>query len=167
MIVARIVKDSADTRRVIIDFANDPAGSWLDTGETISAGLPTVVVQPAAVWIDNPSASPLTVVDVTPLTVPQPTIVDGGLQVQMMLSSGTPGLTYVVTWLATGSTSGRVKQIDTTVTIRQLATSVDPVTAQNDVTESLTSPGVLAALPTTLPSSSGILWNNGGVLSVS
>lgn len=116
MLVGRLTKDSADLRRVTVDFTD-----WLDVNETISAvTAPVIVVEMNAVFqIGAWSATPLPPpVDSTPMIVVSTTVVDNGLMVQIMLDIGTPGLTYKVTFLATGSSSAREKQIDFFVTVR-------------------------------------------------
>ncbi len=121
MLVGRLTKDSAELRRVTVDYFTN---GWLDTGETISAvSTPVVVVEiTAGIVLDRgyeviSPAPPL--VDVTPLVVQSIYIVSQGQFVQLMLGLGTPGITYKVTFLATGATSGRIKQVDLLVTIRE------------------------------------------------
>lgn len=130
MLVGRITKDTSDSRRVTVSFVD-----WLDTNEAIrSTTTPVVAVQQNAVWGQG---QPFTVMpqptptDPTPLTVgsisvSNVTCDDTGVTytaagVTMFLNSGTPGVTYKVTFTATGSISGRVKQIDLLVTVRQPA----------------------------------------------
>lgn len=118
MLVGRSPKDSATIRRVTVDFITN---GWLDTGETIlSVTTPVVVVEQIAVWQNGTLATvpfPLPP-DTTPLAVNSIAIVSSSQKVQLMLGLGTPGLTYKVTFVATGS-SGRVEQIDLIVFVRQ------------------------------------------------
>lgn len=119
MLTGRITKDSADVRRVTVDFITN---GWLDTNEQISTiTTPVIVVEQNAVWqvgayIATPPPSP---VDTTPMTLVSAFIVSGNQKVQLMLTAGTPGLTYKVTFVATTATSLRQKQIDLIVTIRE------------------------------------------------
>ena len=117
MMTGRITKDSAELRRVTIDFSK-----WLDTNETVSAvSSPGVVVQNATVWSQGGElvqAAPVQIVDATPLQVSSIAVMPGGTEVRLMLSAGTPGLVYAVTFLATGSASARVCQIDVLVGVR-------------------------------------------------
>ena len=119
MLVGRITKDSADVRRVTVDFI---ANNWLDTNEQLaSITTPTIVVEQNASWqlgqyVTTPPPPPA---DTTPLTLVNSFLVTGNQLVQLMLSSGTPGLTYKVTFVATAATSQRQKQIDLLVTVRE------------------------------------------------
>ncbi len=124
MIVGRINKDSAEIRRITVDFAADQAGSWLDPGEVIgSFSTPVIVVQQLAVW--NCGVPMLGVAalpaDTTPLQLINSAISTDGTQVGFLIGSGTPGLTYKFTFVAAGSLSGRTKQIDIIVTVREPA----------------------------------------------
>lgn len=117
MIVGRTTKDSATIRRVTVDFTTN---GWLDTGETISGvTTPVVVVEQQAVWYNGAlSTTPIPPpVDSAPLVVNSITIIGSSTMVQLMLGVGTPGLTYKVTFVATG-TSGREEQIDLLVMVR-------------------------------------------------
>ena len=119
MIVGRINKDNADVSRATIDFSQ-----WLDVGEAVSAlASPVVVVEQNASWQQGAyiATPPPPVVDSTPLTVLSTTSVNSNLQLQIMLQAGTPGLTYKVTFIGVGSVSGRNKQIDLIVNIREPA----------------------------------------------
>lgn len=122
MKLARITKDSADIRRMVVDFQNDSAGPWLDLNEVLSTvSQPVVVVEQGAVWqygafVNTPPTPP---VDTTPLVVNSAAIESDGTQVQLMVGVGTPGLTYKITFIVLGSTSGRTKQIDLLITIRE------------------------------------------------
>ncbi len=119
MIAGRLTKDSAEVRRVTLDFFTD---GWLDTAETIATvSVPLVVLEPSAGWvIGNAVVSPAPLPpDVTPLVVSAgPFIVQQGQLVQLFVAVGTPGLTYKVTLLVTGSSSGRTKQVDILVFVR-------------------------------------------------
>lgn len=116
MLTGRLNKDSADASRVTLDFSQ-----WLDTNETITAiSTPTVVVEQLATWQAGAwtNQPPPPVTDSTPLVVANSFIVDSSTQVQLILAVGTPGLTYKITFVATASSSFRLKQIDLLVNIR-------------------------------------------------
>lgn len=116
MLTGRLNKDSADASRVTVDFTQ-----WLDTNEKItSITSPTVVVEQAATWQAGAwtTQPPPPVTDSTPLLVANSFIIANGTEVQLVITVGTPGLTYKVTFVATGSSSLRVKQIDLLVTVR-------------------------------------------------
>lgn len=111
MKVGQLTKDSADETRVTVDFT-----SWLDNAEVITgATMPVVVVEQTTTCLGTTPPPP---VDTTPLLVASTTVVGAGLQVQMLLTAGTPGLTYKITFVASGSTSSRQKQVDILVSVR-------------------------------------------------
>ncbi len=121
MLAGRVNKDTQDFTRVVVDFSQ-----WLDPGEIIGAATPaTVTVMQEASWSVDPYVTqpPLPITDSTPLTVPNETIVSGtggnNTAVQLFFGVGTPGLSYVVSFTATGQTSGRQKDIDIIVMVRQ------------------------------------------------
>lgn len=117
MMTGRITKDSSELRRVTVDFTQ-----WVDDLEVIaSITTAVIVVEQNATWQNGAwtNTPPPPVTDTTPLTLVSSTITDAGLQVRLMLGVGTPGLTYKVTFDATGSVSGRVKQVDMLVTVRE------------------------------------------------
>lgn len=118
MLVGRINKDSSEQRRITVDFSE-----WLDTDETIaSTTTPVIVVEMLAtwqsgVWSSNPPiVDPIA--DTTPLQLETMVTVTGGQMVQLWVGVGTPGVTYKLTFDATGSTSNRVAQIDILVSVR-------------------------------------------------
>lgn len=116
MLVGRLTKDSADLRRATVDFITN---NWLDSGETItSITTPAIVVEQNAVVNFPPGQAFPAPVDSTPLTLASSAIVSSSQKVKLMLSVGTPGLTYKVTFVATG-TSGRHKQVDLLVSVRE------------------------------------------------
>lgn len=117
MLVGRTTKDSATIRRVTVDFITN---GWLDFDETIvSVTTPTVVVEQLAVFAPA-GAPPALPADTTPMTVGSVAIVSNSQKVQLMLNNGTPGLTYKVTFVATGGTSARAEQIDFFVFVRPI-----------------------------------------------
>lgn len=119
MLTGRLTKDSADFRRATIDFITN---GWLDANETIASfTTPVIVVEQNAVYqngayVVTPPPPP---VDTTPLVLTSAFLVTGNQKIQLLLSVGTPGLTYKVTFVATGSSSSRQKQIDLLVTVRE------------------------------------------------
>jgi hypothetical protein len=115
-------KENLDIARFIYDFSE-----WLDESETVGqidhvaiATAPPPPPQPP--WqvdypLDNTSATapppdvyPLTIVDVAIPCME-------GLGVEIKVNAGTPGLTYVLSFAMTGTTSHRRRQVDTLVTI--------------------------------------------------
>lgn len=183
MKIAHITKDSADVRRFTVDFLNDEAGPWLDDGEVISSiTTPAITIEQYATWQYGSYVSPpiTTPTDTTPLVIVSAGIIaptlngvsQGNVQVQIFVGVGTPGLTYKVTFVATGSTSGRQKQISVLVTIR----GVPPVSSGSSssgsgsqtVTIDIASfTALLLTLQTNEPNVSGVPWLNGGVVQLS
>jgi hypothetical protein len=116
-------KETAEVGRVIIDF-----GCWLDPGEVLGSvsrfSLRAADYNPvAASWqVDYPLdfAEQATIVDSVPLVLTGATIV-GGKVVNVLLGAGTPGLTYIASFIAIASTSGREKQIDILVAIPRMS----------------------------------------------
>jgi hypothetical protein len=116
MMTGRLTKDSAEVRRVTIDFSQ-----WLDSNEALSAITgPVVAIEQMQVWQQGQwvTIPPGGIVDATPLSVASAVILGSGTQARLMLTSGTPGITYKVTFVATAGTSGRQKQVDLIVTVR-------------------------------------------------
>jgi hypothetical protein len=113
-------KKNLDVTLLIFDFT-----CWLNSGETISTiSMPSVHVEAAAPvppWqndypLDNTSAYPPS--DTYTLTIQSSTIASSSTQIQILVAAGTPGLSYVVSAVATSSaTQSRHKQIDCIVTI--------------------------------------------------
>lgn len=125
MLVGRVTKDNADVRRVTVSFVD-----WLDANEVVqSFTTPVIAIEQQQVfqngmWTTTPSPTPT---DTTPLTVSSSGIVSvtcddvttGAAGVVLFLNAGTVGLTYKVTFTVTGSTSGRTKQVDVLVVVRE------------------------------------------------
>jgi hypothetical protein len=117
MIEGRTLKDTQDVTRITVDFSK-----WLDAGEVIGAVTSaTVTVLLSASWNTDVfvAQAPLPIVDTTPLVVLSEALVSNNTEVRLMLGLGTPGVSYVVTFVATGQTSGRQKEVDIIVTIRE------------------------------------------------
>lgn len=148
MIEGRIRKDTAEVARYTVDLSG-----WLDTDEVIGSlsRFSLVVddeVELATAWqVDYPfdtTTAASAVVDTTPLVLTGATITNG-TQANILVGAGTPALTYIVSYIATGSTSGRQKQIDFHVTINDMtnenmvssldATPVTSVTAVSGSTD--------------------------------
>lgn len=117
MIVGRLVKDTQDVSRFTVDFSK-----WLDSGEIIGAVTnATATVLQSASWNTDVfvAQAPIPIVDTTPLAVLSETLVSSSTAVQLKLGSGTPGVSYVVQFVAVGQVSARQKEIDIIVTIRE------------------------------------------------
>lgn len=118
MLVGRVTKESTSIRRVIVPFS-----AVLDSGEVIQAVPSITVTTGESGW----SVSPYTTVpvsDPTPLEVLSPTLVSSNTALQMLLTSGTPGVVYTVQFVADGSTSGRAWTCEIEVQISGQATSL-------------------------------------------
>jgi hypothetical protein len=116
-------KENLDVTRLQFDFS-----CYLEPGETIDlVQFPTIdVVQPGDMvagrpWsVDFPVACPdptvtTPPVDNYPLRIVSEAITNMGLQTDVRINSGTPGFTYVVSFIIVGSTTRRRKQVDTLV----------------------------------------------------
>lgn len=132
-VLGRSRKAVADTLRVVIDFSR-----WLDTGETIgSLSRFSLKVdtdnEVATAWqVDYPfetTTDSAAIADTVPLILTGATIT--GAKANILLGAGTPKLTYIVSFVATGATSGRVREVDFFVTVDEMVndemiTSLDP-----------------------------------------
>jgi hypothetical protein len=56
--------------------------------------------------------------DTTPLIVVSLTMQDANTKVVILFGAGTPELVYLVTFLATGSTSGRIQTVAVTIAVQ-------------------------------------------------
>lgn len=136
-VAGRITKETAETARAVFDFTH-----WLDKNEVIGA-ITRFSLQvyspfcPGASWrIDYPlcgTDEPDADVDDAPLILTGATV-DQGSVVTVLVASGTPGLSYVVSFIAICDRSGRQKQINLIVTVpcmtnSAMITSLDPVPA--------------------------------------
>lgn len=148
MIVGKLIKETTDIRRAVVDFIK-----FLDAGETITAiSTPTIIVD------YSPFSGGKAPVDVTPLTIVSAGLTASATGVTLFIGDGTPTLTYVISFVATCG-SGRAQTVEITMVIAA-SPSASTITVANI-------PSILAGLPTTLPSLPEVLWNNAGVLSVS
>lgn len=134
MSIPRITKQTAEVARFVADLSD-----WLDEDEVIGSltrfslqTAPTVPI--ATAWqVDypfDPTADDSAPDDDTPLILTGSSI-PGGTQASLLLGAGTPGLNYVVSCIATGSTSGRQKEIDFYVSVSEMVndemiSSLDP-----------------------------------------
>lgn len=118
-LVGKTIKASAETKRVIIDFAD-----WLDAAETVDDITTPVVGLQAEAWV-GPWPPPIIVDqvpvipdDATPLVCSSSQIVTpAGRYVYLFLDDGTVGNSYSVTFVATGSSSGRTKEVRVDVSV--------------------------------------------------
>lgn len=137
MLVGRVAKDTAEMSRYVVDLSD-----WLDDGEVIGSlsrfsliaadGVPL-----ATAWQTDYPFDPTAVddlpADATPLILVGSSIL-GGTQASVIVGAGTPGLTYIVSYIATGSTSGRQREVDFHVTVNEMVnsemiSSLDPTPA--------------------------------------
>ncbi len=107
MLVGRTGKETTDRHRVVVDFIR-----WLDPGEGVSAiSEPTVAVDTGA-WMEGAPAVATPPADTTPMIVYSHSMMDANTKAQFLLDAGTPSLVYLVSFIATGSTSGRMQTIE-------------------------------------------------------
>lgn len=114
MLVGSSAKETTDLARVVVDFFD-----WLDPGEGVSATTtPVVTLDTAGSW-SNTNATTPPPVDSTPLTVFSTTMLDATTKMAFLLAAGTPGLVYLVSFVATGSTSARQQTIEFRIMVQQ------------------------------------------------
>ena len=116
-------KDNMDISRLVIDFT-----CWLDPSESITslehlmvmAEPPSALVPP---WRSNYPLDNTTSVfipeDLYPLTFYRNNLISDGKAVVLDMAAGTPGLTYVVSFVAKAGVSLRKREVDTLMTIDQ------------------------------------------------
>jgi hypothetical protein len=115
-------KDNMDISRLLIDFS-----CWLDPSESITllehlliAADPPQTVPP---WQANypldQTSSIVIPEDLYPLSFWRNNIVQAGKAVALDMASGTPGLTYVVSFVATAGVSLRKREVDVLLKIDQ------------------------------------------------
>jgi hypothetical protein len=115
-----VVKQSIDAREVIIDFRR-----WLGDGESIAAlSNFAILANPSMSYpswqTDFPFVTPTTPApaDTIPLVLAGATVVSGETAI-LLIGNGTPGLAYMVSFLATVAPTQRLKEIDILVSINQ------------------------------------------------
>lgn len=120
-----VFKENLDITRIIFDFS-----CWLSdvddaTSEPISAVIyPIIGLESNTTFppyqVDYPlnlnTVSPA-LTDDYPLTVQSVSITHSATEIEVRLSAGTPGLTYVVSVVASAATTKRRKQVDCLVTV--------------------------------------------------
>lgn len=117
---APIVKQSIDIREVVVDFS-----AWLAAGETL-AQLSGFAIQasPTASYPSWQTDFPFTLpsgavpADTTPLILFGAQVLSA-TQAQLEIANGTPGLVYMLSFLATVAPGQRMKEIDLLVSINQ------------------------------------------------
>lgn len=133
----RVSKSTTDVQRTEIDFVR-----WLDDDESIGAvsqfSLLVDTSNPlATAWQTDypfdPTAEDSPIEDTTPLILVGATIT--GTTANILVGAGTPGITYIVSFVARGATSGREKEVDFLVTIAEqvnseMISSLDPTPAE-------------------------------------
>lgn len=108
-----IYKQAVDTRKLTIDFSR-----WLDADETIaSIGNFAIQSSPPTTsgsWTsDFPAVEPVTTpADANPLFMDGASVISAGTQVQLLISGGTPQLSYMVSFLVTAGPTQRQKEVD-------------------------------------------------------
>lgn len=105
------MKDSAEKVRRDFDFSK-----WLDSAETISTLSLSAIVVEGGFGVGPPPVTLPT--DTTPLTINTSNSINADTGIRILWQAGTPGLTYKSTFIVTGSSSSRVKQVDVFVTVR-------------------------------------------------
>jgi len=114
-VIGNTVKQHPDVRKYYFDFKR-----WLDVGDTISFLSNFSALPGQAGWgwqVDYPFGTVDTEIeDSFPLIFDFGAIVMSGKTVALMLASGTPGVSYLVSFLATAGT-GRAKQVDLVVAV--------------------------------------------------
>jgi hypothetical protein len=137
-IVVTVAKDTAEVTRLLADMSG-----WLDDGEVIGSLtrfslMVNELVPLATAWQVDYPFDPTTVespiVDTSPLIMTGASIL-GGTQASILVGSGTPGVSYIVSCIATGSSSGRQKELDFYVNINEMVnenmiSSLDPTPSE-------------------------------------
>ena len=138
------IKQNIDTRKYYFDFSQ-----WLDANETVSllSNFAVSSVSPAYGWqADFPFPTvAVAATDTNPLTVSGSGTTSPSMA-YISVTAGTPGLSYVVSFLAT-TTLGRQKEVDILVTINE-ATNANMISSTTPSTLSTTVVNATAALPT-------------------
>jgi hypothetical protein len=125
MIVGRRNKETADIIRHTIDFTD-----WLDSGETIDTVIDNDIAVGTTGWSSSPFPQPAPY-DPSPMAIRSTTVVGSSKQVQVFLTSGTPGNVYTMTLKVLG-TSGREKVVELEIQVTGIPPTA-PVVAQPGV----------------------------------
>ena len=121
MILGSIHKDHAEAARFSINLAE-----WLDEGEAIYLlSQFSVIVDDAELATAWQVDYPFTASTELPGIVDDPdttlllvsSAIASDVQADVLVGAGTPGVTYLVSFIAEGSTSGRKKQVDFNVIV--------------------------------------------------
>lgn len=107
MLVGRTGKETTDRHRVVVDFMR-----WLDPGEGVMTLSAPVVSIDNGAWMEGAPPATTLPADTTPLTVYAVNMIDSNTKAQFLLDAGTPSLVYLVSVIATGSTSGRLQTVE-------------------------------------------------------
>lgn len=149
-------KENVDIIRLLFDFH-----CWLDDADVtdpISAvSYPIIGAEakiPVPPWqhdypLDNTSVTAAPAEDTYPLSVQSVAISSSASRVEVRLAAGTPGITYVVSVIASSATTKRRKQVDCFVTIDQPVNPNLLAQAAPDVEE--VTPPLIVSGDTTLP----------------
>jgi len=132
-VIGGIKKETAEISRAVFDYT-----CWLDGGETIALfGRSTIALGDCSCigsWqVDYPCCTPCGDIpeDTNPLKWNGITI-DAGRMIEVLVGKGTPGLSYTVSFLSSGSSSGRLKQINFCVTIPKGIPMAEPALCRLD-----------------------------------
>jgi hypothetical protein len=106
MLVGRTSKETTDRHRVVIDFMR-----WLDPGEGVSGLTIPVITVDNGSWQEGAPPGPPPD-DITSMVLFSRNLLDANTKAEFLLDAGTPGVTYLVSFIATGSTSGRLQTIE-------------------------------------------------------
>lgn len=125
MIVGRRNKETADIIRHTIDFTD-----WLDSGETIDTVIDNSISVGTSGWSSSPFPQ-LSPYDPSPMAIRSTTVVGSNKEVQVFLTSGTPGNVYTMQLKVLG-TSGREKVVELEIQVLGVPPTA-PVVAQPGV----------------------------------
>lgn len=162
-------KENLDVTRLQFDFS-----CYLDVGETIDlVQFPTIDVMQqdshtGQTWRadfppDCPDTTSTPPPDNYPLRIVSEAITNMGLQTDVRINSGTPGFTYVVSFIIVGSTTRRRKQVDTLVHVED---AVNPLMVGPGQLDPDIIPPIIIGGSTALPmgfNGLAVLQNSGNV----
>jgi hypothetical protein len=131
--VGTVLKGTNDVRAVTVDMS-----AWLAPGELIGSVITLPILLATVIetssWQLYPppdSATPSVSLaplppDTTTLVLDDAAVLSNGVQVQLMLAVGTPGLAYIVSFLVVSDLSERQKEIDILVIVSASLNAVAP-----------------------------------------